>query len=379
MNMDTPMPPKKKENTKNMQIVTQERERLRLGNAESALSLAARFEKEAYFIRTQHGSTWYELDVRIIDLVPNWPQRKQVAFTVSIDSNDVELVIKDYISRLKDELTNAAEKLKSHGISPNKVLLSGGASRMPFVKELTVMAFPDAEVIRDNFPEWVVSDGAARYAKVHTNALEERNKLQNEFSTWAKANLDDKLCSAALSSFNSVLKETVRSGLQSKYLNSSGTLNNLESSIREIIGGIGTSYAFKSKADSMFIAAVDGFIKKKLENIIRSNYGKDITITERFIDPGDTFSNVTANTDYLHGLIAHIGDTLCNTPFEDESDLNWNKSRDPERRSQLMEAYIACCEYDIYNHSVDLDVFINEAISKIDKILADNGLFQISE
>jgi len=370
----------KEENAQNMIIVTQERNKLKLGQAEAALSLAARFEKEPYFTRLQNGSTMYNLEVKVRELVPNWPKKTQTAFTVVIDSSDVEFVIKDYISDLSIALSNAVKKLQDFGISPNKVLLSGGASRMPFVKELTQEAFPNADIIRDNFPEWVVSDGAARYAEVYSHALEDRNKLQDEFSTWAKSNLDDKLKSVALSTFNSILKEKLRSGLRSKYIDESyGSLNTLETIATELLESVTKTYEFKSKADSNFISVIDTFIKSKLESIIASNYGKNVTIKESFIEPGETFSNIGVGTDFLHGYIAQIADGICNTIFESVDSLDWSKSRDKDTRIKLVDALLPNIDYDTFNHSIDLNQFITQAVGKIDKILHDNGLFQISE
>lgn len=368
------------ENTENMLLVTNEREKLHLGQAESALSLAARFEKESYFTRVQNGATTYNLEVKVRELVPNWPKKTQIAFSVIIDSSDVEIVIKDYISDLAMALSNAVKKLQSYGISPNKVLLSGGASRMPFVKDLTVHAFPNAEVIRDNYPEWVVSDGAARYAEVHTQALEDRNKLQDEFSSWAKSNLDDKLRETAVSTFNSILKDTMKSGLDARYVNSSnGSLNSLESTARDILEGITKTYAFKSKADSNFVAVVDAYIKSKLESIIYSNYGKKVSISESFINPGDTFANVGVGTDFLHDYIADIADYLCNSIFEGVGSLDWSKTRSTDKRREIVNLFLSKIDYDSFNHNIDINEFISQAVGKIDKILHENGLFQISE
>ncbi len=368
------------ENTENMLLVTNEREKLHLGQAEAALSLAARFEKEPYFTRVKNGPTMYNLDVKVRELVPNWPKKTQTAFLVVIDSSDVEIVIQDYISDLAMALSNAVKKLQSFGIFPNKVLLSGGASRMPFVKDLTMQAFPNAEVIRDNYPEWVVSDGAARYAEVHTQALEDRNKLQDEFSSWAKSNLDDKLRETAVSTFNSILKDTMRSGLEARYVNSSsGSLNSLESTARDILEGITQTYAFKSKADSNFVAVVDGYIKSKLESIIYSNYGKKVSISESFINPGDTFSNVGVGTNFLHDYIADIADDLCNSIFEGVGSLDWSKTRSTDKRREIVNLFLSKIDYDSFNHNIDLNEFVTQAVGKIDKILHDNGLFQISE
>lgn len=371
----------KEENTKGMLLVQEEREKLHMGTADSALSLAARFEKEAYFTRlNQSGFTTYDLNLKVRKLVGNWPDKKQIAFCVEIETPKVNTIIKDYISDLSLALSNAAKKLQGYGISPNKVLLSGGASRMPFVKKITEEAFPNAEIVRDNYPEWVVSDGAALYAKTHIKALEGRNKLQEEFATWAKAHLDDKLKSAAISSFNSILKDTLRNGLENRYLNgSSGSLNDLEQISRGILEGITKTIEFKSKADKQFIAVVDGFIKAKLEEIIKSNYGKVVTISENFIDPGDTFNNVGVKTDFLHDFIAQIADHFCNNFLEGVDDLNWSRARSNDKRHAIVTEFLANIDYDRFNHNIDLNEFISQAVDKIDKVLHDNGLFQISE
>lgn len=369
------------ENSQNMIQVADWRRQHNLGPAEPALSLAARFAKESYFTRAQNGSTMYELDVKMRELIPNWPKKSQPAFSITIESDDVNNVIKDYIHDLELALSNAAKKLKSYGISPTKVLLSGGASRMTFVKDLTIKAFPNAEIIRDNFPEWVVSDGAARYAQVHAKAIQERNKLQNEFCSWAKANLDDKLCSTAVDTFNSVLRDSLRNKLQTVYSSSSidGSLYDFERITRDHLESITKSYDFKSKADKNFTAVVDEYIKSKLESIIYSSYGKKVNITESFISPGDTFYNIGVGTDFLYDLIGKIADGICNNIFEGVSDLDWNKSRSYDQRQQLINALVSNIDYDTFSHNIDLDVFISQAVGKIDKILRDNGLFQISE
>lgn len=373
----------KENNTEGMLLVTRERERLNYGSAESALSLLARFAKEAYFTacNQNYGNEGtYTLDVKVFRLVPDWKKKGQTAFSVIIDTPEVNNIIKDYISALSYALSEAVEKLGNYGISPNKVLLSGGASRMPFVKDLTEKAFPNAEIIRDNYPEWVVSDGAALYAKVHFKAIEDRNKLQKEFSDWASAHLEEKLESTAISTFNSILKETLRSGLEYKYIqNSNGSLNELENVSRALLEGITKTIEFKSKADRAFVAVVDSFIKEKLEEIIKLNYNKSVKITENFIDPGETFNDVVVKTDFLHDYIGQIANQLCNTIFEGVGSLDWCKPRSSDKRHAIMAEFLSYIDYDRFSHNVDMNEFISQAVFKIDKVLHDNGLFVISE
>ena len=74
------------------------------------------------------------------------------------------------MDRMRDTLQNAKIRLEQHGITPNKVLLSGGACNMRFVQAFTREIFADAEVYKDHQPECVVSNGIALYAKAYYKA-----------------------------------------------------------------------------------------------------------------------------------------------------------------------------------------------------------------
>lgn len=368
------------ENTENMLLVTKERERLHLGHADSALSLAARFEKEPYFTRVKNGSTMYNLEVKVRELVPNWPKKTQTAFTVVIDSSDVDIVIKDYINDLELALSNAVKKLQSYGISPNKVLLSGGASRMPFVKELTKEAFPDAEVIRDNFPEWVVSDGAARYAEVHTQALEDAEGAKDDFTHWGHSHLIEAIKEAGLKAFQETLRELMRNELDSKYrLNESeNKLTHFETALRNILNNVTSTYTFKSRADRKFTDTINDQIEAKLKSIIKTRYGKDVTINTSFVNPKDNFANVPVETNHIHEIVETMAYNLfCIGLFD--NDVNWEKNRSRNERDELVDEAIRIIpDTYVYEFNGDISGMIDEATEKIDEVLIENGLFSVS-
>lgn len=370
----------KEANIANMLVVTEQRKALHLGQAESALSLAARFEKEPYFTRVKNGPTMYNLEVKVRDLVPNWPKKSESAFTVIIDSSDVEVIIKDYILDLKLALSNAVKKLESYGISPNKVLLSGGASRMPFVKELTMQAFPKAEVIRDNFPEWVVSDGAARYAEVHTHALEQAETLKNTFTNWANSNLIGVIKDAGLKAFQETLRELMKEELDSKFRSNEldNKLTHFESVLQGILNSVTSSYKFKSRADKKFTDSVNSQIESQLKSIIKAQYGKVVSISTSFVDPKDNFADVPVETNHLHETVEAIAYNLfCGGIFD--NDVNWKKNRFRHERDQLVDSAIQIIpETYEYEFSGDITDMINEAVAKIDEVLISNGLFSVS-
>ena len=100
---------------------------------------------------------------------------------------------------------------------------------------------------------------------------------------------------------------------------------------------------------------------------------------EQSIDPGDTFNNVGVKTDFLHDFIAQIADHFCNNFLEGIDDLNWSRARSNDKRHAIVTEFLANIDYDRFNHNIDLNEFISQAVDKIDKVLHDNGLFQISE
>lgn len=368
----------KEKNQTNMNLAEEKRKEYKMGPAKPVLSLGVRFKKEYYFT---NSLTKFDYVLEFPILISNWPNRREIAFELYLDSKQVEEVLKTYYDKLRETFKEAEGILGNYGITPTHVLLSGGASRMPIVYKLAKEYFPKSQIYKDMYPEWIVSDGAARYAKVHYEAMQARDELQEEFKNWAHENLDDRLCSVALSTFNTLLKETLADGLQRKYIDGTdGQLCDFENITRSILEGVTKTYSFKSEADNAFKAVIDDFIKEKLEQIIESKYGKKISITENFIDPGDTFSGVVVRTEFLHNLIAEIANEYFNIRLlENKNDLDWTKSRDYEKKQKLVETLLENIEYDSFKHSIDLNEFVEQAVDKIDKILHENGLFQISE
>lgn len=180
---------KKTENRANIDMVKELRELNEIGgDISAAISLYAREAKEKFF--TNDCKRNFRLKIDCANLVPldneiaedDIEKRSRIeelqkslkykAFEVNLSPNDFNNLIKDYNDRLESALKEDARKLSEIDVSPNSILLSGGASRMPFVKDLVMKYFPDAkEIKRDNEPEWIVSNGAAKYMQAHHQAL----------------------------------------------------------------------------------------------------------------------------------------------------------------------------------------------------------------
>ena len=167
-------------NRENLQKVAKLRQQMGMeDNLNSTLSLYARESKELFYT---NKDDFFELLLRFSDFVPiKGEEAIDKAFYIALEKEEFDEVIADYRNQLELAIKNAAEKLKNNIMaSPNRVILSGGASRMDFVAEFTRKYFPDAEIDLDQTPEWVVSNGAARYIQAQYDALERLKKVVGE-------------------------------------------------------------------------------------------------------------------------------------------------------------------------------------------------------
>ena len=61
----------------------------------------------------------------------------------------------------------ANNKMDQAGIKPGVVLLTGGPSRMEFIKETCETIFPESRCFRDTEPELTIARGLARWGRVY--------------------------------------------------------------------------------------------------------------------------------------------------------------------------------------------------------------------
>ena len=140
------------------------------GDATSAISLFFRTQKERYFSEKQQE---YALMVPFRDLTPGWTGAPwDVCIGFQKTKPEFEQIISGYKQSIRQVLENAKIRLSQNGISLTHVLLSGGASRMPFIKEYAKDIFGEnIQIDRDPQPECVVSNGIALYAQKIDEAL----------------------------------------------------------------------------------------------------------------------------------------------------------------------------------------------------------------
>ena len=139
-----------------------------LGDIEAAISLFVRAEKERFYTNRQDI---YSFCVRYDELTPWDGNQWDVCFGYSVSKEDFERIVAHYMNSIREVLNNAKARLGQYNIEPNRVMLSGGASRMPFIKEYAQSIF-NVNVDVDQQPECVVSNGIALYAQAFDNAFD---------------------------------------------------------------------------------------------------------------------------------------------------------------------------------------------------------------
>ena len=83
--------------------------------------------------------------------------------------------IKQYEANVKTDFATIKRRIEGYQVSVQKIILSGGASCMPWVKEALKEVFElnDQQIVIDNHPSFVVCDGIVKYCYYRQKCLDE--------------------------------------------------------------------------------------------------------------------------------------------------------------------------------------------------------------
>lgn len=114
-----------------------------------------------------------------------------------------DTILKDYVNQLRNDFETVSRK-----VSPQIVILTGGASRMPWLvhlaKDVFTKANPQVKVYKDANPSYVVSHGIASYALARAKFEREFEEAEADF--WNEYS-DDRLLAMVEQYFNDALRE----------------------------------------------------------------------------------------------------------------------------------------------------------------------------
>lgn len=124
--------------------------------------------------KSQDGR-FFDIDYAIIKEVAN-DKKCNIRFQWDGDINEVT---KTYQEGVKNDLLSLRQKIREANSQkdPDNIILSGGASIMPWFQCAVKEIFPNYDPIMDQEPSFVVAQGVAMYAKAQMNAV---NQLTTE-------------------------------------------------------------------------------------------------------------------------------------------------------------------------------------------------------
>ena len=147
--------------------------------------IACRKAKEDFFSNEQlysHPQTFARGFESINEQIFFIPQVNRLVMEEILNQPLLELGRKSWIESFREAVNEAKEELVKQGIVPKVVLMTGGASRMKFTRQICEELFPEPEtqVRPDPEPERCIALGLARVGRWDLRALtfqEEINKL----------------------------------------------------------------------------------------------------------------------------------------------------------------------------------------------------------
>ncbi len=107
---------------------------------------------------------------------PGRPELKGVCYEYAFEGKLLEMErIKQYVANVKRDFATIKRRIEGYQVSVQKIILSGGASCMPWVKEALKEVFElnDQHIVIDNHPSFVVCDGIVKYCFERQKCLEE--------------------------------------------------------------------------------------------------------------------------------------------------------------------------------------------------------------
>lgn len=128
-----------------------------------------------YEIRTAKESSYTKEDSTIFlpytfKKITNYSDLKKVRFHIEFDDFNDDII--DYREEVRKDFVKLADNIKKKTSAPlDKIVLSGGASIMPWVEDYVKEIFPGASIVKDLHPSYVVAKGVAKYAKAQLDAL----------------------------------------------------------------------------------------------------------------------------------------------------------------------------------------------------------------
>lgn len=287
------------------------------------LQFEARTVKEqAYFDPTAKVKRFVNFEELIDDDEDFEDERFKLAFA----PGELNQTLADagYIKEIEDAMIDFKENY-INGAPIYGVFLTGGASRMDFIKPLVskVWGVPEESIYRDQDPSLTISQGVAEVARIDLRTEGMDQGLAEEIDNIVKQNLvynhfvekyGDALKEDVVDSVNLSLNWFIGQANYDGYVEEDFSLENLKDTIKEVVeGGIDE---MKKKSADYFKEAFEeatADVRKKIDTIVANYTNKGTKVTL----PEINFQSIDVKGINLNGVINEISKTI------DVSSTNW--------------------------------------------------------
>lgn len=305
---------------------------------------------------------------------------------IEISNAELEIALKNYRMELEDILREVASQ-----VQPQIVILTGGASRMPWFYDLAKEVFTSAEKItRDNNPSYVVSDGIVAYAYAKYKFDREFDKfareIQGQFTDDVlKKYLDEAFTKGSMLFFLPELKKVLDKWACGHLRNYSNevTLAYLVYSVNQINKNIiaDNSEKILEKMNAEFNNVICNLLREGIDKIAMSVYGSKFRYN----------CSLSINYDFKNSSFGEEFDADMIERIRNKSDIFWdflgmnkmgsNHSNELDKCKKFADLYYKeyesiHCTLSASTHAAMLPVVRNE-LNRILEEIREKGPFAI--
>jgi len=283
--------------------------------------IACRKAKEDYFSNEQlysNSQSFARGFESINEQIFFIPQVNRLVMEEILNQPLPELEGKSWMQCFREALSEAKEKLDQQGIVPKVVLMTGGASRMKFTREICEAFFPEPEtqVRPDPEPERCIALGLARVGRWDLRASAFKEELNKLFDSKKLNELIERhipelieLLTKPLS--ESLIENAVKPSLKDWQKNKIRTLADLESSMKSgAEGWIKSDRAqqiIKNKSVTWFNSKIQPDLAQETDPICRKfQIPRSSLRFEEGIDPGMVNADLSIGDAILADTVAFI-------------------------------------------------------------------------
>jgi molecular chaperone DnaK (HSP70) len=283
--------------------------------------IACRKAKEDYFSNEQlysHPQTFARGFESINEQIFFIPQVNRLVMEEILTQPLVELGQKSWIESFREAVNEAKEELVKQGIVPKVVLMTGGASRMKFTREICEEIFPEPEtqVRPDPEPERCIALGLARVGRWDLRAAAFKEELNQLFDSKKLNEIIEKhipelieLLTKPLS--ESLIENAVKPGLRDWQKNKIRTLGDLESSMKggaeQWLKSDRAQQIIKDKSVTWFNSKIQPDLAQETDPICRKfQIPRSSLRFEEGIDPGMVNADLSIGDAILADTVAFI-------------------------------------------------------------------------